>query len=364
MSSALKRTPLAAAHEAAGAKMVPFFGWEMPLHYGSQLEEHHAVRSAGGIFDVSHMTVVDISGPDATAFLQRLLTQDVATLAPGQASYGALLNEAGGVIDDLIAYRRAEGYRLIVNAATRDEDLAWLEAHRTGAVEITERAELAMLAVQGPQALERATAWLGAAAPALAALPAFAFMEDGDRFLARTGYTGEDGFEVVLPAAEAVDAWATLLAAGLAPAGLGARDTLRLEAGMNLYGQDMDQAVSPLEANMGWTVAWAPEDRAFLGREALAALKAEGVPTRQVGLRLEGKGVLRAGLEVFQEGPGGGWTPVGTLTSGAFSPTLKEGIGLARIKATVPKAANLAVEMRGQYRRVLRCRPPFIKKRS
>ena len=364
MSSALKRTPLAEAHEAAGAKMVPFFGWEMPLHYGSQLEEHHAVRGCGGLFDVSHMTVVDISGPDATAYLQRLLTQDVATLAPGQASYGALLNEAGGVIDDLIAYRRSEGYRLIVNAATRDGDLAWLEAHRAGNLEITERAELAMLAVQGPEALARATAWLGAAAPALAALPPFAFLEDGDRFLARTGYTGEDGFEVVLPAAEAVDAWATLLAAGLAPAGLGARDTLRLEAGMNLDGQDMDQTVSPLEANMGWTVAWAPEDRAFLGRDALAAQKAEGVPTRQVGLRLEGKGVLRAGLEVFQEGPDGAWAPVGTLTSGAFSPTLKEGIGLARIKATVPKAANLAVEMRGQYRRVLRCRPPFIKKRS
>lgn len=364
MSSALKRTPLAAAHEAAGAKMVPFFGWEMPLHYGSQLEEHHAVRGCGGIFDVSHMTVVDISGIDATAYLQRLLTQDVATLAPGQASYGALLNQAGGVIDDLIAYRREEGYRLIVNAATREGDLAWLEAHRTGNLEITERAELAMLAVQGPEALARAAPWLGAAAPSLAALPPFAFLEDGDRFLARTGYTGEDGFEVVLPAAEVIDAWAALRAAGLAPAGLGARDTLRLEAGMNLYGQDMDQSVSPLEANMGWTVAWAPEDRAFLGRSALAAQKAEGAPTRQVGLRLEGKGVLRAGLEVFQEGPDGAWAPVGTLTSGAFSPTLKEGIGLARIKATAPKEASLAVELRGQYRRVRRCRPPFIKKRS
>ena len=168
----------------------------------------------------------------------------------------------------------------------------------------------------------------------------------------------------MLPAAEVIDAWAALRAAGLAPAGLGARDTLRLEAGMNLYGQDMDQSVSPLEANMGWTVAWAPEDRAFLGRSALAAQKAEGAPTRQVGLRLEGKGVLRAGLEVFQEGPDGAWAPVGTLTSGAFSPTLKEGIGLARIKATAPKEASLAVELRGQYRRVRRCRPPFIKKRS
>jgi len=364
MSTALQRTPLADAHEAAGAKMVPFFGWEMPLHYGSQLEEHHAVRAVGGIFDVSHMTVVDVVGPGATAYLQRLLTQDVATLKVGEASYGAMLNERGGVIDDLIAYRREVGYRLVVNAATRDRDLAWMTEHLGPDVVLTERDELAMLAVQGPEALARAQAWLGATAPAVDALGAFAFLEAGDRFLARTGYTGEAGFEVILPAGEVVDAWAALLAAGLKPAGLGARDTLRLEAGMNLYGQDMDETVSPLEANMGWTVAWAPEDRAFLGREALAAQKAAGVPRRQVGLRLEGKGVLRSGLTVCQATPEGGWAPVGTLTSGAFSPTLKEGIALARLDAGVPKAAALAVELRGQFRPVQRCRLPFIKKHS
>ncbi len=364
MTTALKRTPLAAAHEAAGAKMVPFFGWEMPLHYGSQIEEHHAVRSVGGLFDVSHMTVVDVAGAGATAYLQRLLTQDVATLAEGEASYGAMLNEQGGVIDDLIAYRGEAGYRLVVNAATRDRDLAWMTQQLAPDVVLKERPELAMLAVQGPEALARAEAWLGAAAPAVDALKAFSFLETGDRFIARTGYTGEAGFEVILPAGEATDAWETLLAAGLKPAGLGARDTLRLEAGMNLYGRDMDETVSPLEANMGWTVAWVPEDRAFLGREALAAQKAAGVPRRQVGLRLEGKGVLRAGLTVYQAGPEGSWAPVGTLTSGAFSPTLKEGIALARIQADVPKAAALAVELRGQYRPVQRCRPPFIKKHS
>ncbi|MEE4299794.1 MAG: glycine cleavage system aminomethyltransferase GcvT, partial [Pseudomonadales bacterium] len=238
----MNRTALIDAHRAAGAKLVDFHGWEMPLHYGSQLEEHHAVRSDAGIFDVSHMTVVDLDGADARSWLRTLLANDVARLeVAGEAQYTAMLDEAGGILDDLIAYRRADGWRLVVNSATRDKDLAWMRERLTGDVALTERSDLAMLAVQGPKALDRAAAWLGGAAEAVSALAPFSFLEDGERMIARTGYTGEDGFEVILPNVDAVAAWNALLASGVRPAGLGARDTLRLEAGMNLYGQDMDE---------------------------------------------------------------------------------------------------------------------------
>ncbi|HHQ41888.1 MAG TPA: glycine cleavage system aminomethyltransferase GcvT, partial [Chromatiales bacterium] len=257
-----RRTPLHDRHLAAGARMVGFAGWEMPLHYGSQVEEHHAVRRAAGVFDVSHMTVVDVTGEGAEPFLRRLLANDVARLTEeGRALYTCMLNERGGILDDLIVYRAGPGwFRLVVNAATREKDLAWMRRHAGphGAA-VAERAELAMLAVQGPEARERALPLLPQALRgAAAALAPFRAAHLGpDAWLvARTGYTGEDGFEVILPAEEAGALWDGLLAAGVRPCGLGARDTLRLEAGLNLYGQDMDEDTTPLECGLGWTVAW------------------------------------------------------------------------------------------------------------
>lgn len=354
-----ERTPLHAAHRAAGAKMVDFHGWEMPLHYGSQVEEHHAVRRAAGIFDVSHMTVVDVTGPGAESWLRWLLANDVARLdAPGRALYTAMLDDEGGILDDLIVYRRDAGWRLVVNSATREADLAWLEGQRREGVVVSERPELAIVAVQGPLALERARSWLGSAASAVEAAKPFTFVEDGDRMIARTGYTGEDGFEAVLPGEQAMAAWAALTAADIAPAGLGARDTLRLEAGLNLYGQDMDPGVTPLESNLAWTVAWEPRDRDFIGRAALERQREEGVPRRLVGLKLEGRGVLRRGQQVRYDG-----RAVGELTSGAFSPTLGVGIGLARIDAGI-EATRLEVEIRGRMLPVERVKLPFVRRGS
>jgi aminomethyltransferase len=354
-----RQTPLHARHLAAGAKMVDFHGWDMPLHYGSQIEEHHAVRRDAGLFDVSHMTVVDVDGSAALDWLRRLVTNDPARLdAPGRAQYTAMCDESGGVLDDLIVYRREQGWRLVVNSATREADLEWMQAHLADGVRLRERDDLAMLAIQGPRALERARDWLAGAAEAVEALPPFGFVEDGDRFIARTGYTGEDGCEVILPGSAAGDAFDALLAAGVRPAGLGARDTLRLEAGLNLYGQDMDAGVTPLESAMGWTVAWKPEDRDFLGRQALETQRAEGVPRRLTGLVLQGRGVLRAGQMVQRHG-----RVIGTLTSGAFAPTLGAGIGLARIDAADLPAVGetVDVEIRGRLHPATRVKPPFVR---
>ncbi|HSG90986.1 MAG TPA: glycine cleavage system aminomethyltransferase GcvT [Pseudomonadales bacterium] len=358
-----ERTPLYDNHLAAGAKVVDFHGWDMPLHYGSQLEEHHAVRRDAGMFDVSHMTVVDIGGAGALDWLRVLVANDPARLAEaGRAQYTAMLDDHGGVIDDLIVYRRAEGWRLVVNSATREKDLAWMRTRLPEDVQLTERPDLAMIAVQGPRALERARAWLGDAADAVTALGLFRFLEtgpaDGDRFIARTGYTGEDGFEVILPGADAGAAWEALRAAGVQPAGLGARDTLRLEAGLNLYGQDMDETTTPLESNLAWTVQWKPEDRAFCGRTVLERQRAEGVPRRLVGLLLEARGVLRAHQKVIVDG-----RAVGTLTSGAFSPTLGCGIGLARIDSAALDAAGgrVGVEIRGKVLDARVIKPPFVR---
>jgi len=352
-----KRTPLFAAHLAAGAKMVDFHGWDMPLHYGSQVEEHHLVRKTAGMFDVSHMTVVDIEGSDAGDWLRWLLANDVGKLEePGGALYTAMLNDAGGILDDLIVYRRDGGWRLVVNSATRQADLAWMASKLRGDVVLIERPELAMIAVQGPAALERAAAWLGDAAKTVGALKPFGFVQDGDRFIARTGYTGEDGFEVILSGEEAAAAWQALLAADIAPAGLGARDTLRLEAGLNLYGQDMDETATPLESNLAWTVAWKPVDRDFIGRAALTQQRQQGLPRRLVGVKLEARGVLRRGQQLYYDGR---W--VGELTSGAFSPTLGVGIGLARIEADV-EAEQFAVEIRGKALPVSRVKLPFVRR--
>ncbi len=349
----LERTPLFATHVAAGARMVDFGGWEMPLHYGSQIEEHNAVRSAAGMFDVSHMTIIDLAGPGANAFLRHLTANDVNRLTePGRAQYGVLLNDAGCVVDDLIVYRRAQDYRAVVNASTRAKVLRWFADH-AGAfeVKIDHRGDLAMIAIQGPKAIEifeRVSGIHGAAA-----MKPFNELEHGAWMVARTGYTGEEGVEVMLPAAEGVALWAKLAAAGVANAGLAARDTLRLEAGLNLYGQDMDETNDPLESNLAWTVSWDAADRDFVGRAALEARKAAGIARKLTGVVLEGKGVIRHGHRIITN------SGEGEVTSGIFSPTLGYSIALARL----PRAATgpAQVDIRGKLLPCRLVRPPFVR---
>ncbi len=352
-----QRTPLYDQHLALGAKMVDFGGWDMPLHYGSQVEEHHQVRRDCGVFDVSHMTVVDVSGEQARDYLQRLLANDVARLKSiGRALYTAMLNERGGVIDDLIVYLTDWGYRLVVNASTRDKDLAWMQAQAAGfAVEVRERPELAMLAIQGPHARARTSELVSQARAGLIHdLKPFQGMADGDWFIGRTGYTGEDGLEIILPAEQAPDFLSELVGAGIPPIGLGARDTLRLEAGLNLYGQDMTEEVSPLAANMGWTVAWEPAERDFVGRAALEQQRARDDLPKLVGLVLEERGVLRAHQVVRVNGVGDG-----EITSGSFSPTLGKSIALARVPAGTAERAE--VEIRGKWYPVRVVQPTFVR---
>ena len=354
--TAPKRTPLFEAHVASGGKMVDFAGWEMPIHYGSQLKEHELVRTDAGMFDVSHMTVVDISGSQAKAWLQQLIANDVAKLGfEGKALYSGMLNDQGGVVDDLIVYLARDGYRMVINAGTTDKDLAWMEQHKTGFdVSLKVRTDLAMIAVQGPNAIAKVCAIKPELAETIQSLKVFQGMPAGEWFFARTGYTGEDGLEIMLPATEAITFFNQLKAGGVAPCGLGARDTLRLEAGMNLYGHDMDETVSPLEAGMGWTIAWNPEERDFIGRKALEAQKAAGVAMKQVGLVLEGRGVLREGLKVVVEGAG-----EGIITSGTFSPTLKHSIAIARVPAAT--GATALVDLRGTLTEVRVVKMPFVR---
>ena len=346
--------------------MVDFGGWDMPLHYGSQVEEHHLVRRDAGMFDVSHMTVVDLKGERVRDFLRQLVANSVDKLkAPGKALYTAMLNPHGGVIDDLIVYFMGDGfYRLVVNAATRDKDLAWIaQQARPFQVSVTERPDFGMVAVQGPTARERVLGLLDAEGAAAAGkLTRFAAAEvkakDGTPlFVARTGYTGEDGFEIVVPEDRAVAFWDALLAAGVKPAGLGARDTLRLEAGMNLYGQDMDDTVTPYEAALAWTVAL-DEGRAFTGREVLEAQRASGAPRQMIGLVMDEKGVLRHGQKVL--------TPQGEgeILSGTFSPTLGKAIAFARVPAgDIPLGAdgNVRVDIRGREVPVRVVKFPFVR---
>lgn len=351
-----QRTPLYAQHLAADAKIVDFAGWEMPIHYGSQLDEHHQVRNDAGMFDVSHMVVLDITGEKVTDFLRHLLANDVArTQTPGKALYSCLLNERGGVIDDLIVYfMRDDWYRMVVNAATRDKDLAWITAQAEGTgVEINERAELAMIAVQGPNARDKAHTALGATIDPARELKPFFAADCGDLYVARTGYTGEDGYEIMVPAKQAGATWDALLAAGVKPIGLGARDTLRLEAGMNLYGQDMNEDISPLEAGLSWTVAFDPNDRDFIGRSPLEKQKADGPANKLVGLILEDRGVLRAHQKVVTE-HGDGET-----TSGTFSPTLGKSIALARVP--VATTDHCHVEIRGKQLAARIVKYPFAR---
>ncbi|WP_111641364.1 glycine cleavage system aminomethyltransferase GcvT [Marinimicrobium alkaliphilum] len=351
------KTPLYAIHQEMGGKIVDFGGWDMPLHYGSQLEEHHQVRRAAGMFDVSHMTVVDVTGAEARAYLRTLLANDVARLdgKPGKALYSGMLNTRGGVIDDLIVYNLGDSYRVIVNCATRDKDLAWMgQVAADFDATVTERPPLAMVAVQGPEAIDRVKQAIGQYSSIIDNLSVFQGEACEGWFIARTGYTGEDGLEVILPGEEAPAFWRALAAVGVAPCGLGARDTLRLEAGMNLYGHEMDEETSPLVANMGWTIAWEPGERDFIGRAPLQAEKQSGVKHKLVGLTLHERGVLRAGQKVITAEGG-----EGIITSGTFSPTLGYSIGLARVPADTVGQAE--VEIRSKRLPVTLRKPVFVR---
>ena len=356
----LKTTALHSRHQALGAKLVDFGGWEMPIHYGSQLEEYHAVRSGCGMFDVAHMAAVDLHGARTREFLRTLVANDAAKLkTPGKALYTCMLNAQGGVIDDLIVYGMVSGredwFRLVVNAGTTDKDLAWIrpQAAKFG-VEVKHRTDLGILAVQGPQTRALVAKHLpaGLRDDALA-LKAFQSVHAEPWFVATTGYTGEDGFEFILPHAELTALWDKLAADGVRPCGLGARDTLRLEAGMNLYGLDMDESVNPLECGLTWTVAFDPADRRFNGREALDATRAS--PARkQLGLVLEGRGVLRSHMKLrFANGA------TGETTSGSFAPSMKNSVALARVQGHASGACE--VEIRGQWLPARVVQPPFVR---
>jgi aminomethyltransferase len=364
-TTTLKTTPLNAVHRALGARMVDFGGWDMPVNYGSQIEEHHAVRNAAGMFDVSHMLAVDLHGPRVRELLTRVLANNVAKLVvPGKALYSCMLNEAGGVIDDLIVYFfREDFFRLVVNAGTADGDLAWLAGLNTKfgtAVDIRPRRDFAMIAVQGPAARERVWQVWPATRTATESLKPFngvqvgaqVSSDFGDGMIARTGYTGEDGFELVFPATLAESMWNRLVAAGVKPCGLGARDTLRLEAGMNLYGQDIDDKVSPLDAGLAWTVDLKSE-RDFVGK---AALMARPQAQQFTGLLLiEKGGVLRSHQKVI--------TPQGEgeITSGTFSPTLGQSVALARIPLGIEPGATLHVAVRDKQLAVKVVKLPFAR---
>ena len=356
-----QQTVLNPTHRALGAKMVDFGGWDMPIHYGSQIDEHHQVRRDAGMFDVSHMTVVDLEGARVREFLRHLLANSVDKLQkPGKALYSCMLNPQGGVIDDLIVYFISETwFRMVVNASTRDKDLAWLgEQARGFDVQVNERPELGIVAVQGPNARAKVAGLLvEGERESVMKLGRFAArkgkaMSGAELFIARTGYTGEDGFEVIVPNEAITGFWNALLEAGVKPAGLGARDTLRLEAGMNLYGQDMDEAVSPFEAALDWTIAL-DEGRNFIGRAALEAQRAAGVPRRMVGLVMDEKGVLRHGQKVLTDAGDG------EILSGTFSPTIGKAIAFARVPAAASDVVR--VDIRGREVPVRVVKFPFVR---
>ena len=350
----MRRTPLYDAHRAANAKMVEFAGWEMPLHYGSQIEEHHAVRRDAGMFDTSHMLALDVDGIAARQFLRQALANDVERLRqPGKALYSCLLAEDGGILDDLIVYRFADNrYRIVLNAATAESDIAWLERLRPAGAALRARHDLAMLAVQGPQAREKFWAALPELRAASEGLGVFFGVQANEMFVARTGYTGEDGFELLLPAASAADAWQRLRDAGVRPCGLGARDTLRLEAGMNLYGQDMDPSVTPFECGLRWTVSLEGA-REFVGRQALA----QRAPAhRMLGLVLEERGGVLRSHQAVHSAHG-----EGMITSGSFSPTMNASIALARLPAASEAGEKVRASVRERQLAARTVQPPFVR---
>ena len=352
----MKHTPLYQAHVDAQGKMVDFGGWEMPLNYGSQIEEHHQVRSDAGMFDVSHMTVVDFKGTQAKVFVQILIANDVEKLkTEGKALYSCMLNESGGVVDDLIVYYiNDEDYRMVINAGTTEKDIAWINSQAQGFdVSVEPKFDLAMIAVQGPNAREKVFAAMPGVENIAGELKPFNAASLGSLFIARTGYTGEDGFEIMLPDKSAEFTWKMLLEGGVKPCGLGARDTLRLEAGMSLYGSEMNDEVSPLEAALSWTVDLSNEDRQFVGRKALEELKNEGAKNTIVGLVLEGKGVIRNHQKVVTS------LGDGEVTSGTFSPTMGKAIALARVP--IDATGSCEIEMRNKLVSAKIVKPPFVR---
>ena len=365
----LRRTPLHERHVAAGGRMVPFAGWEMPVQYSGVVAEHRAVRTAAGLFDVSHMGEIRLAGPGAEALLQRLTPNDVARLVPGRAHYSGLLTERGTYLDDVLVYRLAAGDPLgdtmvVVNAANRERDAALVlaAAREAGGVEAEDVSdEVALLALQGPRAQEvlapiasvdlGALRYYGHARGEVGGKPAL---------ISRTGYTGEDGFELYLDPAAAVAVWDLLLdrgdAYGLVPAGLGARDTLRLEAAMALYGHELDEETTPYEAGLGWVVKL--DKGEFTGRAALVRQKEEGVGRRLVGFEVTGKGIAREGHEVRAGGE-----PAGRVTSGTWSPTLEKAIGMAYVPpALAEPGTELAIEVRGRELPARVVEMPFYKR--
>ena len=374
-TQAPQRTPLYQSHVDSDGKLVDFSGWELPINYGSQIEEHEAVRTDAGMFDVSHMVIVDVKGAQSKQWLQKLLANDVNKLKMvGKALYSPMLNEQGGVIDDLIVYLSNENetaYRIVSNAATHDKDMAQFHKVAEGFdVSLTERTELAMLAVQGPNAVEKLAQVKPSWADTLASITPFVGadltdIEGSDWFVARTGYTGEDGVEVIMHADDAPAFFEQLKAAGIKPAGLGARDTLRMEAGMNLYGHDMDETISPYECNMGWTLAL-KDERDFVGRAALVSkrkqAKEDNTAMKQVGLLLTTRGVIREGMEVvINQGTDNEQT--GIITSGTFSPSLKNSIAIARVPMSLSDDDSVQIDLRGKGKfvdvRVLKL--PFVR---
>ncbi len=350
----LKRTPLYQAHVDMGAKLVDFGGWEMPLHYGSQINEHHSVRHDCGMFDVSHMQVLDVRGNDCRSFLRYLVANNVDKLQEkGKALYSAMLNPEGGVVDDLIIYYLDESwFRIVVNAGTAEKDIAWMNQKASGfSIEISPRRDLAMIAVQGPNAREKVWQALPGSFELTENLRPFTSVEMGEMFIARTGYTGEDGFEIMIPAKAAPFFWQALAEKGVKPIGLGARDTLRLEAGMNLYGQDMDDKVSPLEAGLAWTVDLKSE-RDFVGKDALLS---KPVKYQLAGLVLLDKGVLRSHQKVSTS------QGEGEITSGSFSPTLGVSIALARIPKEVAVGEKVQVSIREKELQAKVVKYPFAR---
>jgi aminomethyltransferase len=351
----MRRTPLYDAHRAANAKMIEFAGWEMPLHYGSQIEEHHAVRRDAGMFDTSHMLALDVEGVAARQFLRRAFANDVERLRlPGKALYSCMLAETGGILDDLIVYFLAQNrYRIVLNAATAQSDLAWLAGLRPAGAELRPRQDLAMLAVQGPRARERCWTALPELRAAGEALGVFFGTQADELFVARTGYTGEDGFELLLPAERAGNAWQRLRDAGVRPCGLGARDTLRLEAGMNLYGQDMDPSVTPFECGLAWTVAL-EDPREFVGKQALVR---RTPAQRMLGLVLEERGGMLRRHQAVHGAHG-----EGTITSGSFSPTMNASIALARLPAASEAGEKVRVTVRDRQLAARTVQPPFVRR--
>ncbi|SFP84752.1 aminomethyltransferase [Nitrosomonas cryotolerans] len=356
----LKMTPLNQTHRSMNAKMVNFGGWDMPLHYGSQLDEHHKVRSDAGMFDVSHMLSIDLRGEQARHFLRRLVANNIDKLTlPGKALYSCMLNTQGGVIDDLIIYFLSESwFRIVVNAGTAEKDISWIEAQRNELspdLDIIPRRDLAMIAVQGPHARAKVWQTIPDSQSATETLKLFQSTILGDYFIARTGYTGEDGFEIILPAADATAFWEALHTAGVAPVGLGARDTLRLEAGMNLYGQDMDETTNPIESGLGWTIDLNSE-RDFIGKQALL----EKPATQQlVGLLLLDRGILRSHQKVSAQHDNN--MLEGEITSGGFSPTINQSIALARLPLQVSIEDEVNVIIRDKKLRAKVVKYPFVR---